>query len=337
MEIDKPYHYRVHGLRLESTRLIPGLVSVEGGELPGVAISFEGMPGWFGGHLVKECQAMQVLQLPFLRVTVYRGTANPYWHFQYIDHTEYLIRGDGMEIWVSWPEPVAFALVCAYLLGPVFALLLQLRGRTPLHASSVVIDGLAVAFLGPSGAGKSTTAAKFAQLGCAVLSEDVLNLLREDGEFKATPGYPVIRLLPQSVQMLHGLAGSLAHPAPGGDKLCLDPQLGAGRFEGESKPLAAIYALKPRTDDNRAPYIEPLEPHAAALELLANTLGKLLIDAEGRARNFTFLTRLALDIPLRKMVPHSDPDQLARMCELILEDFRNQVTPLRKTRATAHV
>jgi hypothetical protein len=85
----------------------------------------------------------------------------PYWHFQYIDHAEYLIRGDGMEIWVSWPELVAFALVCAYLLGPVFALLLQLRGRTPLHASSVVIDGLAVAFLGPSGAGKSTTGQAF--------------------------------------------------------------------------------------------------------------------------------------------------------------------------------
>ena len=124
---------------------------------------------------------------------------------------------------------------------------------------------------------------------------------------------------------------------PGQDKVCVDLEAGAHVFEGSPSPLAAIYVLKTRTDDETAPYLEPLEPHRALMELLANTLGQSLIDAEGRARNFSFLARLARDVPLRKMVPHRSPDRLERMCGLIVEDFRNQVTPRRKTRARAHV
>jgi len=224
-----------------------------------------------------------------------------------------------------------------YLFGPVFARVLHLQGRTPLHASTVVIDGLAVAFLGPPEAGKSTTAAKFAQLGYGVLGEDVLNLLPSENEFKATPGYPVIRLWPQSLEILRGLPEISTDGTPGLNKLCLDSRLGAYRFEGEPKALAAIYVLKGRAEDERAPYIEALEPHVALLELLANILGQSVVDSEGRARNFAFLARLARAVPLRRMIPHCNPDRLQRMSELIAEDFRKQVVPRWKIRAEAHV
>jgi len=326
-------YYRVYGLWLSSSRLIPALIPIEKNPSPAVTVSFEGLPSWFGGSFLKECQATLVEKF----ATLYRVGTDLYWHFCYANHSEYLVKNDGREIWVSWREPVTLAEVCVYLLGPVFARVLQLQGRTPLHASTVVIDGLAVAFLGPSKAGKSTIAAKFAQLGYTVLVEDVLNLLPDENEFKAAPGYPVIRLWPQSMDILHGVAGTSTDGMPGQDKLCLDSRLGTYHFEGEPRPLAAIYVLKERADDERAPYIETLEPHMALLELLANTLGQSIIDAQGRARNFVFLDRLAKAAPIRKMVPHCSPDRLERMCELIAEDFRKQVAPRWKMRVETHV
>ena len=48
-----------------------------------------------------------------------------------------------------------------FLLGTVFATFLRLRGLFVLHASSVNINGSAVAFSGFKGYGKSTTAMAF--------------------------------------------------------------------------------------------------------------------------------------------------------------------------------
>jgi len=336
------YYYPAYGLQLCSSRSIPSLVPIEKNAFPCVSVSFEGLPCWFGGSFLKECRTTLV-QLSDLTVTVIRTSTDSYWHLWFtgdteylVKNTEYLIKNDGLEIWVSWRESVAFADVCACLLGPaVFGLVLQLQGRTSLHASTVVIDGLAVAFLGPSEAGKSTTAAKFAQLGYGVLAEDVLSFLPDNNEFMATPGYPVIGLRPQSVEMLHSRADTSSCRPAGEDKLCLDLQPGAYRIEAEPKPLAAIYVLKARKDDESAPYLEPLEPHRALLELVPNTLGQF--DAECRARNFSFLAQLARAVLVRQMIPHCNLGRLEKMCELIAGDFRKQVVPWRKMRTGTHV
>src|SRR5262245_26845245 len=46
------------------------------------------------------------------------------------------------------------------VIGPLLGVILAQRGRFVLHASTVAIDGRAVAFTGPSGSGKSTLAAR---------------------------------------------------------------------------------------------------------------------------------------------------------------------------------
>ena len=318
---DEPYRYRVLGLVLETSRMIPGLIPTASSQQSDVSVSFEGLPTWFGGRLLAGCHPTVIQELAYLRVAVYRTTAGTYWHFQRTDDTEYLVGNAGRDVWISWRDPVTFAEVCPDLFAPVFSLLLQFRGRTPLHASVVTIDGRAIAFIGPGGAGKSTTAAKFAQLGYAVLSEDVLNVLSEGKEFNALPGYPVLHLWPQAAAMFRGLADSPAYQMRGEDSVRIDLQADARRSEISPSPIAAIYVLKPRMKDHAAPYIEPLEPRAAFLELLANTLGPPL-NAEARARSFAFVARVAADVPLRKVVPHSEPDRLERMCELIVDDVR---------------
>ncbi len=57
-------------------------------------------------------------------------------------------------------------------------LLVSRRDRTPVHASSVVRHGVAVAFVGASGAGKSTLTYACLRAGFDLLSEDVLHCSR---------------------------------------------------------------------------------------------------------------------------------------------------------------
>ena len=77
------------------------------------------------------------------------------------------------------------------------------RGYLPLHASTVVVDGAAVAFAGPSGAGKSTLATALAgRRGFAWLGDD-LCLARPAAEgIRVGRGLPYLRLCDDSVQFV---------------------------------------------------------------------------------------------------------------------------------------
>ena len=78
-----------------------------------------------------------------------------------------------------------------YLLGSAMGAALHQRGLLPLHATSVEIDGRAIAFVGQSGAGKSTLAAWFNDLGYRVLSDDVCVVHGVDGDRPEV--YPAVR------------------------------------------------------------------------------------------------------------------------------------------------
>ena len=59
-------------------------------------------------------------------------------------------------------------------LSPAAAVIARWMGRSSLHAAAVVVDGLAWGLLGTRGGGKSTTAALLADLGCPLLTDDLL-------------------------------------------------------------------------------------------------------------------------------------------------------------------
>lgn len=82
--------------------------------------------------------------------------------------------------------------------GPVRALQRYLGGSGSLHASAVVLENAAIAFLGQSGAGKSTTAAMLcAARGASLLADDALPiLLDEQGGAQAEDGDTSLWLLP---------------------------------------------------------------------------------------------------------------------------------------------
>ena len=80
----------------------------------------------------------------------------------------------------------------------IIPLVMGCNGEFVLHASAVVVDGRAIAFLGPTRRGKSTLAAAFAKAGHAFLTDDGLILDRDDEDYLVRPRAPSLRLCSDS-------------------------------------------------------------------------------------------------------------------------------------------
>jgi hypothetical protein len=90
-----------------------------------------------------------------------------------------------------------------YMLGVGFSAIIHQRGLLPLHASSLVKEGKALLICGESGAGKSTTAAALLQQGFQLLADDITVIrINEEGRAVAYPGFPHMKLWPESAEML---------------------------------------------------------------------------------------------------------------------------------------
>ena len=238
----------------------------------------------------------------------------------YSDGTQFWLDDKRQAVWATWPETSSLEETSTYLLGPIFGLLLRLRGITCLHASAVNIEGRSIAFVGSAGSGKSTTAAAFAREGYAVLSDDIVPLVEREGCLLVMPAYPHLCLWPDSVNMIYGAPDALPRFTANWEKRCLVLGQRGTRFESRPLPLAAIYILGDRRSDS-APCVEAVHPRGALLSLLADTYANKILDREMRAREFEVLGRLAAAIPVRRVFPHSDASRLRDLCRVIEDDF----------------
>ena len=251
---------------------------------------------------------------------IWKDRQSSFLRMAYDDGTQFWLDRRQENVWATWPDHLPLENATSYLLGPVLGLLMRLRGVTCLHASAVSIDSRAVAFVGPPGAGKSTTAAACAKMGYPVLSDDIVALEQRADCFHAVAGHPHLRLWPESVKALYGSAGSLPRLNPLWDKLCLGPSDLGICFENRALPLEAIYVLGDRRSDF-APYVEPLRQQEALLLLVAETYGNTVISRELRAREFEVLGQLVDQVPVRRLVPHGDPNRLGALCQVIMDDL----------------
>jgi len=58
----------------------------------------------------------------------------------------------------------------------------------------------------------------------------------------------------------------------------------------------------------------------ALVELVQNTYMNWLLDRSQRAAELDALTTLVRRVPVRRIVPHADPERLGALCELIVAD-----------------
>jgi hypothetical protein len=257
---------------------------------------------------------------PTLRVGKLDG--GKYFGFFYSDGARFAVDREGREVWADWPDNFTLADACTYLMGPIIAFVLRLRGITCLHASAVVVDGRAIALFGLAGAGKSTTAAAFALSGIAVLSDDVAVLADRGDHFFIQPGYPRVNLWPDSVRTLFGSEDALPRITPSWDKRYLPLDQDGRRFESHPLPLGAIYILDEREEGLAAPVVEDVVGCEAFRTVVANTYVNYLLDADMRASEFEVLGRVLAGVPLRRVRPTTDPTKVFALCDAILADAK---------------
>jgi hypothetical protein len=210
--------------------------------------------------------------------------------------------------------------LASYFLGPVLGFVLRHRHVTCLHASAVELHDRAVLFSGDAGFGKSTTAAALGLHGVPVLSDDIVPINREAREYWATAGYPRICLWPESVTNLIGADQNLPRLSPRWQKRYLPLDGVRAKFAEHKKPLGMIYLFGERSAAGQTPCIHELSPREALLELVQNTYMNWLLNREQRAREFDELCRIVQQVPVRRLVAHSDAAKLGLLCERILED-----------------
>lgn len=318
--------YALYGLRIQSSVPIPGLTRVAELGPADLRVMVDERPAWtLNLDLARErvlysSEDSDQDSEPNLRVWAIHDREA--FLLRYAGGIEFLVEASGTIVWTWWASSQSFSTSCMYLVGPVLGFVLQLRGHTSLHASCVAVKGGAIGFVGDCGAGKSTIAAALAKRGLEVLSDDVLALRAQDRGFLVQPGPSRIRLWPSSVKMLFGSDDALPRLSTAFDKRYLEISREATHSDPVPIRLITLYLLRQRRDCDSAPSIGEIKPADALIELVGNTYTSYLQDASRRARDFAFLGQVTASVRLRTLTPHTDPDRLDGLCDLVLDDCR---------------
>src|SRR5207249_3480420 len=110
---------------------------------------------------------------------------------------EFLVAADGCRITCRRVEASSPESFQVYMLGQALSFALVKQRFEPLHATVVVVNDRAVAFLGENGSGKSSLAACFVDAGHRLLTDDLLIVQERSNRLLAFPGPARIKLFPQ--------------------------------------------------------------------------------------------------------------------------------------------
>ena len=190
-----------------------------------------------------------------------------------------------------------------------------------MHATAVLTDYGACAFIGPSGTGKSTLAASFVRAGFPLLGDDCVVLSCSD-RILLTPGYPGTRLWRDSLEALR-IDPARSHAIVGysSKRRALDFHLS---FVSQPQPLTRIFRLS-RSDDGDSPAalprIERLSSAEAFMELTSASYRFNPTDRAANLRQFHFLEQVVAKVPVRRLVVPNDFVALPKVREIVLADL----------------
>jgi hypothetical protein len=319
------YYFLAYGVGIHSTSRIAGLqpatpdsshftLHFEMGPEPEWVRSASVLPGRVLSRLPEDLTTAD----PSFILTEY-GSGKCY-DLSYSDGARFVFNETSDRLWGTFRPPVTLDELHQYLVGPVMGFLLRHRHVTCLHASAVELDNRAVLFSGDQGYGKSTTAAALALRGVSVLGEDIIPLEWAKDCYWAVPGYPRVCLWPDAVAKLLGDEASLPRLSSTWTKRYLPLDGVRAKFAAEKKPLGIIYLFGERSAEPHAPFIAEMRPKEAVLALLQNTYMNWLIDRHRRAEEFDELCKIVGQVPVRRIVAHTDGAKLGDLCERILQD-----------------
>jgi len=203
---------------------------------------------------------------------------------------------EGREIAIDRAQGADEGAVRLLLLGPALAVLLHQRGLLVLHASGVVLGGRAVVFLGEKGEGKSTLAAALHARSNPLVADDVVAIdPHAAGGPAAYPGFPQLKLWPESLDHMGEAAQSLPRVHPDYEKRA---RRADERFGGDPLPLGTVYVLE--TAETLG--VDLLPPQQRFIELTRHSyLLPLLERTRGAAAHFHQAVAVAAAVPVRRL------------------------------------
>jgi hypothetical protein len=204
-----------------------------------------------------------------------------------------------------------------YILGPMFAILLRQRRLFILHASSIAINGEAIAFLGHSGWGKSTLANAFYNQGYSLLTDDVMAIQVEGNVPIAFPSYPYVRLLPDSATFLGYDFKSLVPIHSRAPKRNNSLMRG---FQQKPLPLKRLYVLENIARSQNT--IEKLQLQQSLVELIRHSrVMNMLTTQEFMSSHLHQCAELLKKIPVLRLKRQHSLTVLPDIVKLVEEDL----------------
>jgi len=236
------------------------------------------------------------------------------WYLRWQGLFEFRITADGRQIIGRPLHTSTWEAFYTYLLGSVLSFALIKQGFEPLHATVVVHDGAAVAFLGNCGYGKSSLAAVFIRNGWQLLTDDLLLVKECEKVFLAFPGPPRIKLFPEIARILlgEGVGGIPMHNLTPKLIIPLDDQ----HYCRTPIPLKAIYVLAPPGRNSKGFRVtkRKLEKRKGMLTLITHTFNTRIKDPQRLMRQFAFASDLVNRLPIKSL---SYPRSLSRLPEVV--------------------
>lgn len=310
------HHYSAYGLSLIADTALPNLLPLK--DIPDqpdlfIHVSTDGSRSfsqtglWQPHPRFVSRRPQDHLNEPWLKIW---RDEEEHIRLEYGDGVEFIIDSAIKNLWMKVPEQFDVTYAETYLVNQGLGFVLRLKGITCLHASAVVMNGEAVLFCAPSGYGKSTLATYCALKGHPIITDDISPLRVKDGRVFVLPGYPRLRLTPETTEGFFGPDHQLALMAEGWDKyyLPLHDRDSWGKFSLEPFPVKAVYLLASWGD---APEIRPVSSARAFMQLMENAYLSYLMDSAVHIADSVVLSQLVMSSPVRQIdnfpgLPHLD-------------------------------
>jgi hypothetical protein len=295
--------YGVYGVHLESDWRLPYPKASAGGHLAEVTLR-RGTAAQFtsalGAHQLNCSSAVR----SDLRL------ADGSTYLRWTGALDFLIPRDGKTLLCRPLHDGAEAAFHIHL-GPSLSFALLNLGLEPLHATTVVVDGAAVALMGDCGYGKSSLGAAFVRAGLPLLTDDLLVLTHDTRRVLAYP-QTARKIFGARVKglRLNRFTNKLIVPLPG------------ARAHSTAVPLKAIYVLTPpwrRTPARLG--IRPMTPRQAFMEIVRNTFNRSITDPPRLERQFALAARLSDGVPIKSLSYPREFSMLREAREAILRDL----------------
>jgi hypothetical protein len=252
--------------------------------------------------------------------TLYQdGAARVRWK----EHFEFVVSADRSRVlWRRW-EGVPDRALFAYLLGHVLSYCLLARGLEPLHATSVVVDGKAIALLGDSGYGKSTLAAALLDRGCRLLTDDVLVLEFQGQQLLAHPSLAHIKLTPDSADaVFHGRRSVFMNAFTSKMIFSLEESQHVPRLV----PLHRVYLVPAKSGSKIS--VRSVRGRAAFLPIIKNTFNNVVLTPSRLKQQFAFASRLTSRVVIKRLSYPKRLELLPAVVDAILADLSREQSSL---------